>query len=300
MTAKPDQGAPHHNPNTERAPHAKPNTERVFIFDTTLRDGEQCPGATMTFEEKLEVATYLDDMGVDIIEAGFPIASDGDFEAVAEIAKRTKTATIAGLARAIDKDIDRAGEAVRQRQARPHPHLRVDIADPSGASDEEDASGGAGHHRRNGDARAQPRRRRRVVRHGRHPHADRLSVPVRRRRHQGRRDDDQPARHGRLRHAGRVSRHVPPGARARGQLRQGDLLGALPQRLGAGRRQLAGRRRRRRAAGRMHDERHRRARRQCRAGRSRHGHQDARRCTAIPDRHREQRCSRARPSWSRP
>ena len=56
--------------------------DRVLIFDTTLRDGEQCPGATMTFEEKLEVADVLDAMGVDIIEAGFPIASDGDFEAV--------------------------------------------------------------------------------------------------------------------------------------------------------------------------------------------------------------------------
>jgi 2-isopropylmalate synthase len=102
-------------------PELKPNTDRVFIFDTTLRDGEQCPGATMTFEEKLEVATYLDEMGVDIIEAGFPIASDGDFEAVSEIAKRTKTATVAGLARAIDKDIDRAGEAVRgARRGRIH------------------------------------------------------------------------------------------------------------------------------------------------------------------------------------
>ncbi|MBN9447543.1 MAG: 2-isopropylmalate synthase, partial [Bosea sp.] len=56
--------------------------DRVLIFDTTLRDGEQCPGATMTFEEKLEVADVLDAMGVDVIEAGFPIASDGDFEAV--------------------------------------------------------------------------------------------------------------------------------------------------------------------------------------------------------------------------
>ncbi|MEO1282227.1 MAG: 2-isopropylmalate synthase [Pseudomonadota bacterium] len=86
---------------------------RVLIFDTTLRDGEQCPGATMTFEEKLEVADYLDQMGVDIIEAGFPIASDGDFEAVSEIAKRVKSATVAGLARAINGDIDRCGQAVK-------------------------------------------------------------------------------------------------------------------------------------------------------------------------------------------
>ena len=95
--------------------------DRVYIFDTTLRDGEQCPGATMTLEEKLEVAELLDTMGVDIIEAGFPIASDGDFEAVAEIAKRTKNAVIAGLCRAGAKDIDRCGEAVKGAQ-RPRVH----------------------------------------------------------------------------------------------------------------------------------------------------------------------------------
>ena len=89
------------------------SNDRVLIFDTTLRDGEQCPGATMTFEEKLEVADLLDELGVDIIEAGFPIASDGDFEAVSAIAKRIKNATVAGLARAGMKDIDRAGEAVK-------------------------------------------------------------------------------------------------------------------------------------------------------------------------------------------
>jgi 2-isopropylmalate synthase len=87
--------------------------DRVIIFDTTLRDGEQSPGATMTFEEKLMVAECLDAMGVDVIEAGFPIASQGDFESVHAIAGRTKNATIAGLARAINADIDRCGEAVR-------------------------------------------------------------------------------------------------------------------------------------------------------------------------------------------
>ncbi len=90
--------------------------DRVLIFDTTLRDGEQCPGATMTLDEKLAVAELLDTMGVDIIEAGFPIASNGDFEAVAEIARRSKRAVIAGLARAIPADIARAGEAVRHAQ----------------------------------------------------------------------------------------------------------------------------------------------------------------------------------------
>src|SRR5579885_1084289 len=87
--------------------------DRVYIFDTTLRDGEQCPGATMTHEEKLEVAELLDDMGVDIIEAGFPIASEGDFAAVQEIAKRSKKAVICGLSRAAFKDIDRCAEAIK-------------------------------------------------------------------------------------------------------------------------------------------------------------------------------------------
>ncbi|HVZ13633.1 MAG TPA: 2-isopropylmalate synthase, partial [Bauldia sp.] len=87
--------------------------DRVVIFDTTLRDGEQSPGASMTTDEKLQVADLLDEMGVDIIEAGFPIASQGDFEAVQEIARRCQRATIAGLARAIPADITRAGEAVR-------------------------------------------------------------------------------------------------------------------------------------------------------------------------------------------
>src|SRR6185437_5519809 len=89
------------------------DTNRVRIFDTTLRDGEQSPGAAMTLEEKIEVAELLDAMGVDIIEAGFPISSPGDFEAVTNIATRTKNAVICGLARAGFKDIDTAGEALK-------------------------------------------------------------------------------------------------------------------------------------------------------------------------------------------
>jgi 2-isopropylmalate synthase len=92
---------------------AKSDKDRVVIFDTTLRDGEQCPGATMTHEEKLEVAELLDTMGVDIIEAGFPIASEGDFAAVNEIAKRTQNAVVCGLSRASPKDIDRCAEAIK-------------------------------------------------------------------------------------------------------------------------------------------------------------------------------------------
>ena len=78
---------------------------QVIIFDTTLRDGEQSPGASMNLEEKLRIAKVLEDMGVDVIEAGFPIASEGDFEAVSEIAKTIKNSTIAGLSRATRGDI---------------------------------------------------------------------------------------------------------------------------------------------------------------------------------------------------
>src|SRR6202451_853628 len=96
----------------------KSQKDRVVIFDTTLHDGEQCPGATMTHEEKLEVAELLDTMGVDIIEAGFPIASEGDFAAVHEIAKRTKNAVVCGLSRAAFKDIDRCAEAIKPAKRR--------------------------------------------------------------------------------------------------------------------------------------------------------------------------------------
>ncbi|MDO5622467.1 MAG: 2-isopropylmalate synthase [Paracoccus sp. (in: a-proteobacteria)] len=97
---------------------------RVFIFDTTLRDGEQSPGATMTHAEKLEIAAMLDEMGVDVIEAGFPIASEGDFAAVSEIAKNSKNAVICGLARAQLPDIDRCWEAVKHA-ARPRIHTFI-------------------------------------------------------------------------------------------------------------------------------------------------------------------------------
>ena len=97
---------------------------RVIIFDTTLRDGEQSPGATMTHEEKLEIASLLDEMGVDVIEAGFPIASEGDFNAVSEISKRSRNSTICGLARANFKDIDRCWEAVKHA---PSPRIHTFI-----------------------------------------------------------------------------------------------------------------------------------------------------------------------------
>ena len=88
-------------------------TEKIYIFDTTLRDGEQSPGASMNLEEKVQIAEALEEMKVDIIEAGFPIASNGDFEAVSEVSKIIKNSTIAALARANISDIDRAWEAIK-------------------------------------------------------------------------------------------------------------------------------------------------------------------------------------------
>lgn len=100
------------------------NKNRVYIFDTTLRDGEQSPGATMSHNEKLEIAAMLDEMGVDIIEAGFPIASEGDFAAVSEIAKQSKSSVICGLARAQFPDIDRCWDAIRHAK-RPRIHTFI-------------------------------------------------------------------------------------------------------------------------------------------------------------------------------
>src|SRR3954454_24565974 len=97
-------------------------SDRLIIFDTTLRDGEQSPGASMNLPEKLEIAHALKDLGVDIIEAGFPIASPGDFESVREIARRVAGPVVCGLARCNRADIDRAGEAVRDA-ARPRIHV---------------------------------------------------------------------------------------------------------------------------------------------------------------------------------
>jgi 2-isopropylmalate synthase len=96
--------------------------DRLIIFDTTLRDGEQSPGASMNLSEKLEVAQALKDLGVDIIEAGFPIASPGDFEAVQAIARQVEGPVICGLARCNPDDIDRAWEALREAR-RPRIHV---------------------------------------------------------------------------------------------------------------------------------------------------------------------------------
>ena len=249
---------------TTKTPSEK---DRVVIFDTTLRDGEQCPGATMTHEEKLEVAELLDDMGVDIIEAGFPIASEGDFAAVHEIAKRAKNAVICGLvARRLQGHRPlRRGDQAGQAQA--HPHLPLHLAGAHEIQAAEGAARGLRDGDRAGDARARPHRRRRMVERGRHPHRARFPLPLRGGRDQRRRHHHQHPRHRRLHGAGGVFRPVQDGARARAEFRQGALLRALPQRSRHGGGELARRRAGGRAADRMHHQRHRRARRQRRAGR---------------------------------
>jgi 2-isopropylmalate synthase len=100
------------------------DSNRVVIFDTTLRDGEQSPGASMNLEEKLRIAAVLEEMGVDVIEAGFPIASNGDFEAVREVSRAVRNSAVAGLARAAKRDIDRAWEALNGA-ARPRIHTFI-------------------------------------------------------------------------------------------------------------------------------------------------------------------------------
>jgi 2-isopropylmalate synthase len=91
--------------------------DHLIIFDTTLRDGEQSPGASMTRDEKVRIATALERLRVDVIEAGFPAASNGDFEAVQAVARAVKDSTVCGLARALERDIDRAGEALKDANA---------------------------------------------------------------------------------------------------------------------------------------------------------------------------------------
>ncbi|MGB3006745.1 MAG: 2-isopropylmalate synthase [Chitinophagaceae bacterium] len=101
---------------------------KVYIFDTTLRDGEQVPGCKLNAGEKLELALQLEDLGVDIIEAGFPVSSPGDFESVSRIAKIIKNATVCGLSRAVQNDIEVAGEALKHA-VRPRIHTGIGTSD---------------------------------------------------------------------------------------------------------------------------------------------------------------------------
>ena len=101
---------------------------RVYIFDTTLRDGEQVPGCKLNTKEKIELALQLEELGVDIIEAGFPISSPGDFESVKQISAIIKEAQVCGLSRAVQKDIEVAAEALKlARNPRIHTGIGLPI-----------------------------------------------------------------------------------------------------------------------------------------------------------------------------
>src|SRR6202453_3450432 len=102
--------------------------QKIFIFDTTLRDGEQVPGCKLNTKEKIELALKLEDLGVDIIEAGFPISSPGDFASVTEISKIIKNATVCGLSRAVQKDIEAAAGALKLAK-RPRIHTGIGTSD---------------------------------------------------------------------------------------------------------------------------------------------------------------------------
>src|SRR3954469_22319461 len=101
---------------------------KIYIFDTTLRDGEQVPGCKLNTSEKLELALQLEYLGVDIIEAGFPISSPGDFESVSKIASIIKEATVCGLSRAVEKDIEVAAQALKYAR-RPRIHTGIGTSD---------------------------------------------------------------------------------------------------------------------------------------------------------------------------
>jgi 2-isopropylmalate synthase len=102
---------------SETASDSTTQHDHLMVFDTTLRDGEQSPGASMTKDEKVRIAKALEKLRVDVIEAGFPIASPGDFEGVKAVAAVVRDSRVCGLARALDKDIDRAGEALARANA---------------------------------------------------------------------------------------------------------------------------------------------------------------------------------------
>ena len=102
--------------------------KQIYIFDTTLRDGEQVPGCKLNTKEKLRLALQLEELGVDVIEAGFPISSPGDFESVTEISKIIQNATVCGLTRAVQKDIDVAGEALKYAK-KPRIHTGIGTSD---------------------------------------------------------------------------------------------------------------------------------------------------------------------------
>ena len=184
------------------------NTDIVRIFDTTLRDGEQSPGATLNIDEKLEIARQLARLGVDIIEAGFPIASPGDFEAVRRVAREVGQAGERAdhrRAGARDQGRHRPGLGGRARgQAPAHPHLPGHLRHPPAVQAQDQPRGVPEAGGRDGGLCPQPVRRRRVLARGRRPLRPGVPLPGARSGDQGRRDHAEHPGHRRLHHAGRI------------------------------------------------------------------------------------------------
>ena len=235
---------------------------RVIVFDTTLRDGEQSPGISLNATEKLEIAQQLARLGVDVIEAGFPIASPGDFQAVRAIAREVHGPIIAGPG-ARPRGGHRAcrrGRPRRRAPARAHVHLHQ--RHPHQAPAAVHARGRAGPGARGRRARALAGRGRRVQPDGRDPRRRRVHRRGGRGGDRGGRDHDQHPGHGRLRDAAGVRRVPGPAVRAGPGPARRRAVRPLPRRPRAGRRELLRRPAGRRAPGRVRDQRHRRARRQ--------------------------------------
>ena len=231
---------------TQKPTHPHPmegEMDQVLIFDTTLRDGEQSPGISLDVVEKLEIAEQLARLGVDVIEAGFPIASDGDFESVEAIAKAVRGPIITGLSRTgLHRHRSRVGGGT-PRGSPPHPHLHRDLRDPHGEEAADDArpgEGGDGRECRPGQGLL---RRHRVLARGRIAFRSRLHVRSPADRGRQRRHDAEHPRHGRLRRPRGVREAHP--LRHRLRPRRLHRVDALSRRPGARGRQLAGRSRQR-------------------------------------------------------
>ena len=259
---------------------------RLTIFDTTLRDGEQAPGFSLRIDEKLALARQLARSAWTSSRPASRLRRRPTPRPSGWSPTHVQGPVIAALARCHARDIERAAWALA-----PAPRRRIHIFIATSdlhlerklrMSREECLADRDGR----GPARAESHRRRAVLGRGRDAQRSGLPLPDHRGGDPGRREDDQPARHGRLLDAGRSRALLPLGHRARAELRPGDVQRALPRRSRPGGRQHARGDRRRRAAGRVHDQRDRRARGQRVARRDRHGDPRARRSPAVPERHR--------------
>jgi 2-isopropylmalate synthase len=264
--------------------------DNVVIFDTTMRDGEQSPGASMSLRREAGARQDPRRDGGRHHRGRLPDRLERRLRGRPRSRQARPNSTIAGLCRAHQVDIDRCAEALKPAQ---RGRIHVVIAtSPVHMKHKLQMEPDAGHRRDRplGDPCAATTRRRRVVGRGRHPQRDRVPVP--------RVETAIKAGATTINMPDTVGYTVPEeyadlfkrDPRERAELRQGDLLGALPQRPRHGGGQFAGRRARRRAAGRVHRQRHRRARRQRRAGRDRDGDQDPQRQVALLEQHRHHAC----------